>query len=110
MLGVITGATSDTSSSSVRLVLFDVARNPPTALLACFLSGSSWTAVVANLNISAQLALPAWVKGRGLAIYVTVFYGAMTSGSVPCGQIASSAGLPIAHFSAAVGAVVLTWQ
>jgi predicted MFS family arabinose efflux permease len=93
-------------TTAIAMLLFGVAHNAPTALVACFLAGSSWIAVVANLNVSAQLALPAWVKGRGIAIYVTVFYGAMTLGSVLWGQVASSAGLPIAHFSAAAGAVL----
>ena len=95
------------------MVLFGFAHNTPTALLACVIAGSSWIAVLANLNVSAQLALPEWVKGRGLAIYVTVFFGAMTLGSVVWGQVASIGGLPLAHFSAAAGAalaVLLTWR
>jgi len=30
---------------------------------------------VSNLNVSAQVALPDWVRGRGLAMYVTVMFG-----------------------------------
>ena len=40
---------------------------------ACLLAGLSWIAVLATLNASAQVALPEWVRGRGLAAYVTVF-------------------------------------
>jgi hypothetical protein len=59
--------------------------------------------VLANLNVSAQLALPEWVRSRGLAIYVTAFFGAMTIGSIIWGQVASVGGLPQAHFIAAAG-------
>jgi len=100
-------------ATAAAMVLFGFAHNAPTALLACVIAGTSWIAVLANLNVSAQLALPEWVKGRGLAIYVTVFFGAMTLGSVVWGQIASIGGLPLAHFSAAAGAalaVLLTWR
>jgi quinol monooxygenase YgiN len=48
-----------------------------------------------------------------LAIFVTVFFGAMTAGSALWGQLASGLGLPTAHFLAAAGAiagVALTWR
>jgi len=93
-------------ATALSMVLFGLARNAPTALLACVIAGSSWIAVLATLNVSAQLALPEWVKGRGLAFYVTVFFGAMTLGSVLWGQVASLGGLPLAHFSAAAGAAL----
>jgi hypothetical protein len=100
-------------ATAIAMVLFGLARTPMTAVLACFIAGSSWIAVLSNLNVSAQLALPEWVRGRGLAIYVTVFFGAMTLGSIVWGQVASIGGLPLAHFIAAAGtglAVVVTWR
>ena len=106
-------AAAGSLSTAVSMVLFGVGHTLPTALLACVIAGSSWIAVLANLNVSAQLALPEWVKGRGLAIYVTVFFGVMTLGSVVWGQVASIGGLPLAHLSAAAGAVLavlLTWH
>ena len=33
------------------------------------------------LDVSAQLALPEWVRGQSLAMFVTVFFGAATLGS-----------------------------
>lgn len=100
-------------ATAIAMVLFGIAREPLTALLASFVAGSSWIAVLANLNVSAQLALPEWVKGRGLAIYVTIFFGAMTLGSILWGQVAAIGGVPLAHFIAAAGAafaVVATWH
>jgi hypothetical protein len=58
------------------------------------------------LNVSAQLALPDWVRGRGLAMYVTVFFGTMTVGSLLWGELAALADLPTAHFAAATTALV----
>ena len=69
--------------------------------------------MLASLNVSAQLALPEWVRGRGLAVYMTVFFGALSVGSIIWGKVAAIAGLPITHFAAAAGALVaipLTWQ
>jgi len=79
---------------------------------ACLIAGISWIAVLASLNLSVQVSLPG-ARGRGLAIFVTVFFGAMTAGSALWGQLASTLGLPAAHFIAAAGAllgVALTWR
>jgi len=102
-----------TSGTAVALLLFGLAREPAVAFLASIIAGLSWIVVVATLNVSAQLALPDWVRGRGLAVFAAVFFGAMTLGSVGWGEIAGIAGLPAAHFAAAAGAVLtipLTWR
>lgn len=93
--------------------LFGMARQPSIALSASFLAGLAWISVLSTMNVSAQVALPDWVRARGLAIFVMVFNGAMTVGSVIWGQLAATAGLPVAHFAAATGlilAVPLTWR
>jgi Transmembrane secretion effector len=62
---------------------------------------------------SARVALPAWVRGRGLAMFATVQFGAMSLGSVVWGQVATLAGPPIAHVAAAAGALIaipLLWR
>lgn len=99
--------------TAVTLMLFGLAREPIVALAASIIAGVSWIAVLASLNVSAQVALPDWVRGRGLAMFVTVFYGAMTLGSALWGQVAGMTGLPLAHFIAAAGALLaipLTWR
>jgi quinol monooxygenase YgiN len=95
------------------MVLFAFARNPATALAGSVVAGASWIAVLASLNVSAQVALPDWVRGRGLAIFVTGFFGCLTLGSAIWGKVAGMIGLPAAHLIAAVGAlaaVPLTWR
>ncbi len=73
---------------------------------ACLLAGLSWIAVLTSLNVSAQLALPDWVRARGLSIFVTVFFGAQAAGSLLWGQAASLLGIPAALLMAAAGAVL----
>jgi predicted MFS family arabinose efflux permease/quinol monooxygenase YgiN len=102
-----------TLGTALTLVLLGSVHRVELAFVACLVAGISWIAVLANLNVSAQVALPDWVRGRGLAMFVTVFFGAMTAGSALWGQLASSYGLPVAHFAAAAGAVIgiaLTWR
>ncbi len=104
---------SGTVGTVAALVLFGLARDPFVALCASLIAGASWTVVLASLYVSAQLALPDWVRARGLAILLTVVYGAMTVGSAIWGQIAGVEGLNIAHFAAAAGAALcipLTWR
>jgi MFS family permease len=102
-----------TLATSVATVLFAIAHDPVVAIAASLIAGASWIAAVASLNVSAQVALPEWVRGRGLAMYVTVMFGALTVGSALWGEIAAVAGLPAALIVAAIGASIaipLTWR
>jgi len=88
------------------MVLYAIAREPLTATLASVVAGASWIAALATLSVSAQVALPDWVWGRGLALYTTAFFGCLTLGSAIWGEIAALIGLPAAHFLAAFGVVI----
>ena len=95
------------------LVLFGLANEPIVAICACFLAGASWTVVITKLYVSAQIALPDWARGRGLAVFLSFIFGATTVGSVVWGKLSAMAGLPIAYFVAAAGVVLgvpLAWR
>ena len=59
--------------------------------------GGSWIAVMSSLNSSLQMALPNWVRARGLAYYLVVFQGAQALAAVVWGTVAD-------HTSVTVGA------
>jgi predicted MFS family arabinose efflux permease len=102
-----------TLGTAFSMILLGIAHHSALGVIACFVAGISWIAVLATLNVSVQVSLPDWVRGRGLAMFVTVFFGAMTAGSALWGQLASALGTPAAHFIAAAGAVggiALTWR
>jgi MFS family permease len=102
-----------TLGTAIALLLFAVAREPAVALTASLIAGVSWIAVLATINVSAQVALPGWVRGRGLSIFGTVMFGSLTLGSAVWGKVAALTGLPTAHLVAALGAVVaipLLWR
>src|SRR5271166_1698270 len=95
------------------LILFGLAREPITAVCACLLAGASWTVVMTKLYVSAQVALPDWARGRGLAVFLTLIFGATTAGSAVWGKLSAMEGLPIAYFLAAAGVAIcipLTWR
>ncbi|MGD0186086.1 MAG: MFS transporter [Roseiarcus sp.] len=99
--------------SALALVLFAFAREPVIALIASLVAGASWIIVLACLFVSVQVALPDWVRGRGLAVFLTVYFGAMTAGSALWGEVASWQGLSIALLAAAGGALLaipLAWR
>ena len=43
-------------------------------MLVCMIFGACWVWILSTFNVSAQLALPDWVRARGLAIYLMVFF------------------------------------
>lgn len=51
------------------------------------LAGAAWVAVLSSVNTAAQLASPAWVRGRALSINQLVFSGGMAAGSALWGVV-----------------------
>ena len=102
-----------TGGTAVAMAVLGIAHNAPVALAACFLAGVMWTLILAALYVSAQVALPDWVRGRGLAIFLTVIFGATTLGSAIWGHIAALQGIPVSMHAATAGlvlAIPLTWR
>lgn len=100
-------------ATAIALILYGIAHGPIIAVVASMIAGLSWIAVFSSLSVSAQLTLPPWVRARGLAVYVTAFFGAMALGSVLWGTISHLYGLAIAHYAAAIGMIIgigLTWR
>ncbi len=80
---------------------------------AMLVTGLAWITVVSSLMTATQIALPGWVRARGLALFWVVFMGGMAAGSALWGQVATWTGIPHALTLAAVGALVgigATWQ
>lgn len=71
-----------------------------------FFMGFAWIAVLSTLNVGAQRSAARWVKARALAVYLTVFFGAMTLGSALWGQLASQFGISQSLLVATIGLVL----
>lgn len=82
-------------------------RSVPLVAAALVVSGLCWIAVLSSLNASAQLALPAWVRARGMATYLLVFQGGQAFGAVIWGTVATQSDTSIA-LSCVAGGLVLT--
>jgi MFS family permease len=95
-----------TAGTALATALFAISRQSGVALAASVLAGFSWIGAVSSLNLSAQVALPDWVRGRGLAVFVTVMFGALSLGGLLWGKLAALLGLPAALLGAAAGAML----
>jgi MFS family permease len=71
------------------------------------LLGLGWIIALTTLNGVAQAILPNWVRGRGLAVYLMVFNGAMAAGSLGWGLIAQGIGVPSTLVAGAAGLLVV---
>lgn len=89
-------------------VMATLALAPPQGLAVAvlLLLGAAWIVALTTLNGVAQSILPNWVRGRALAVYLTVFNGAMTAGSLGWGTVAEAAGLQGTLVIAAGGLLV----
>jgi MFS family permease len=74
--------------------------------VALLIFGAMWIAVLSTLQVAAQTAVPAWVRGRALSVYQLAFGAGMAGGSLLWGWVAKRAGLDAALLGAAAGAVL----
>jgi len=81
-IGTIVGALTLLGLAHVRMIL-------PLAGIT-FVAGAAWISVISTLQVSAQMSLPAWIRARGLAVYLASFMGSMAIGSATWGRLASA--------------------
>ena len=84
-----------------------VAPNAWVAVPAMFLGGMAWITTANSLSVSAQLALPDWVRARGMATYQMAIMGASAFGAALWGQVATMSSLRVSLFIAAASGVLM---
>ncbi len=77
------------------------------ALPAIAVLGMAWISTANSLTLAAQVALPNWVRARGMAVYQMALMGGAAAGSLLWGQVAGLSSVPIAVTAAAVVGAVL---
>ena len=96
-----------TIGTAVVMLVMALVPNQIAAVGVSVLAGLSWIAVLSTLNVAAQTSLPDWVRARGLSVFLTVFFGSMSLGSLAWGQVASHWGVPVALIVAGIGIVLM---
>jgi MFS family permease len=87
--------------TAVAIAVVAAVRIPVLVGVALVPIGGSWIAVMSSLNSGLQLALPNWVRARGLAYYLVVFQGAQALGAVIWGAVADRTSVTTALLVAA---------
>jgi MFS family permease len=95
---LVTGAMLVTAAA---ICLVATVGNPVVVGLSLVPVGGAWIAVMSSLNSGLQLALPNWVRARGLAYYLVVFQGAQAVGAVVWGVVADRTSVTTALLGAA---------
>ncbi|MEP7280883.1 MAG: MFS transporter [Rubrivivax sp.] len=80
---------------------------PWIALPAMALAGAAWISTANTLVMSAQYALPNWVRARGMSIYQMALMGGTAIGAALWGQVASLTSVPTAVTAAAASGVLM---
>jgi MFS family permease/quinol monooxygenase YgiN len=82
--------------------LVALAPNIYVAAPAMALAGAAWLATANTLSVSAQVALPDWVRARGMSIFQMAIMGASAAGAAVWGQVATVSSVPTAMLVAAL--------
>ena len=98
-----------TAGTIAALIAMALSSTQAALMASAFLGGLSWIAVLTSFNVSAQTALPNWVRARGLAVFLMVFFGSMSLGSLVWGQVASLTSISTALLIAAGGLAIGVW-
>ncbi len=78
------------------------APNVYVAVPAMFLGGMAWLCTANSLSVSAQMALPDWVRARGMSMYQMAIMGGSALGAALWGQVATVSSLTVSLLIAAV--------
>ena len=84
-----------------------VAPNAWVAGPAMVLAGMSWLAVANTLSVSAQLALPDWVRARGMSIHQMGIMGGGAAGAAIWGQVAGMTSVRTSLVAAALSGLAI---
>jgi MFS family permease len=83
------------------------------AAISLFVAGGCWLALLTTLSAAAQMAIPSWVRARGLAAHLLVLNGGIAAGSAAWGALAHAVGVPhsfaLAALAVAIGRAA-TWR
>jgi MFS family permease len=92
---------------AVGAVIVAFAPNIYVAVPAMMFSGAAWITVANSLTVAAQMALPDWVRARGMSIYQMALMGSTAAGAALWGQVATGTSVQESVAIAAAISIVL---
>jgi len=86
---------------SLATLIMAFAPNVYVAVPAIFLGGMAWLCTANSLSVTAQMALPDWVRARGMSMYQMAIMGGTALGAALWGQVATVSSLTVSLVTAA---------
>jgi len=90
---------------AVAMLVVSIAPNTVVAAMAMVVAGAAWISAANSLTVSAQLALPDWVRARGMSIYQMALMGSSAVGAALWGQVATWTDVRTSLVAASIGAI-----
>lgn len=106
-------ATGGTILHAIATAIVAFAPNSWVAAPGMFMGGMGWIVVANSVTVAAQLALPDWVRARGMAIYQMAIMGGSALGAAIWGKLADLTSVPDSLAIASVSmliSLVATWK
>ena len=88
------------------LVILALSSNLAIVFAALVVAGAATLGLVSTVMTMLQIVLPAWIRGRGVAVYLMALQGSFALGAFVWGAIAEQAGLETTLYAAAVAMAV----
>ncbi len=89
----------------IMLLALGTVRNFYVVCALMLLVGIASLSCMVSFTVSAQTAVPTWVRARALSVHLLVFQGCMTLGSLFWGAVAQSTSITVALTTAGVGLI-----
>lgn len=99
--------------SAAATAVVGLSTNVYVVALAMLVGGYAWMAAFGAFQVAAQLALPRWVGGRGLALVLMALWVGMACGGALWGQLATKTSIATSLLTAAATSLVgllATWR
>jgi MFS family permease len=94
---------------SAATLMMAFAPNVYVAVATMFLAGMAWLCTANTLSVSAQMALPDWVRARGMSMYQMAIMGGSALGAALWGQVATMSSLTLSLSASAVTGSLGMW-
>ncbi|HEV7913435.1 MAG TPA: MFS transporter [Albitalea sp.] len=94
-----------TALQATAMLVVSIAPSLWVAAPAMVVAGAAWLSAANSLTVSAQLALPDWVRARGMSIYQMALMGSSALGAALWGQVATWTDVRTSLVAASVGAI-----
>ncbi|MBA3588754.1 MFS transporter [Methylibium sp.] len=91
-----------TALQAAAMLVVSVAPTAAVAAPAMMVAGAAWLTVANSLMVSAQMALPDWVRARGMSIFQMALMGSSAAGAALWGLVATWTDVRTSLISAAV--------